>query len=61
MAAARLVDLVRSRSFYLTADDATKMRLDAEIAELIATDPALAGRDTIDVPYRTCVYRMCPA
>ncbi|HEY9484976.1 MAG TPA: class I SAM-dependent methyltransferase [Micromonosporaceae bacterium] len=61
MATARLVDLVRSRSFYLTADDATKMRLDAEIAELIATDPALAGRDTIDVPYRTCVYRMCPA
>jgi hypothetical protein len=37
------------------------MRLDAEIAELIATDPALAGRDTIDMPYLTCVYRMCPA
>ena len=61
MPTARLVDLVRSRSFYLTADDATKTRLDADIAELIATHPALAGRDTIDMPYLTCAYRMRPA
>jgi len=58
---ARLMDLVRSRSSYLTADDATKTRLDAEIAELTASDPALVGRDTIDMPYLTCVYRMRPA
>jgi SAM-dependent methyltransferase len=60
IAPARLVDLARSRSSHLTADDATKARLDGEIAELIATDPALAGRDIVDMPYVTCAYRMRP-
>ncbi|MGW4378779.1 class I SAM-dependent methyltransferase [Kitasatospora sp. NPDC004531] len=54
----RLVDLVRSRSRFLTADAAEQVRLEREIAELVATDPALAGRDSVDLPYRTCVYRM---
>ncbi|WP_043173417.1 class I SAM-dependent methyltransferase [Streptomyces sp. NRRL B-24484] len=54
----RLIDLVRSRSSYLTADAAEQARLDREIGELAATDPALAGRDTVEMPYRTCVYRM---
>ncbi|GAA1234997.1 class I SAM-dependent methyltransferase [Kitasatospora nipponensis] len=54
----RLVDLVRSRSTYLTADAAEQARLDREIAELAATDPALAGRHSVEMPYRTCVYRM---
>ncbi|MBC9711678.1 hypothetical protein H9Y04_03735 [Streptomyces sp. TRM66268-LWL] len=54
----RLTDLVRSRSSYLTADAAEQARLDQEITELAATDPALADRDTIDMPYRTWVYRM---
>ncbi|PJN28177.1 class I SAM-dependent methyltransferase [Kitasatospora sp. CB02891] len=54
----RLVDLVRSRSYYLTADAAERARLDREVGELAATDPALAGRDSVEMPYRTCVYRM---
>ncbi|MFJ5924375.1 class I SAM-dependent methyltransferase [Kitasatospora sp. NPDC092948] len=54
----RLIDLVRSRSSYLTADAAEQARLDREIGELAATDPALAGRDSVEMPYRTCVYRM---
>ncbi|MFD7645829.1 class I SAM-dependent methyltransferase [Kitasatospora sp. NPDC059795] len=54
----RLVDLVRSRSSYLTAGAAERARLDREIGELAATDPALAGRDSVEMPYRTCVYRM---
>jgi SAM-dependent methyltransferase len=58
MPTARLMGLVRSRSFYLNADDATQTRLDAEITDLVDTNPALAGRDTIDMPYLTCVYRM---
>ncbi|WP_055588612.1 methyltransferase domain-containing protein [Peterkaempfera griseoplana] len=33
-------------------------RVDLEIGELAATDPALAGRDSVEMPYRTCVYRM---
>jgi SAM-dependent methyltransferase len=54
----RLVDLVRSRSYYLTAAPAEQARLDREIGELTTTDPALAGTDSVDMPYRTCVYRM---
>ncbi|MER5640150.1 class I SAM-dependent methyltransferase [Kitasatospora sp. NPDC002227] len=54
----RLVDLVRSRSTYLTAHATEQARFDREIGELATTDPALAGRDTVEMPYRTCVYRM---
>ncbi|MFE0458589.1 class I SAM-dependent methyltransferase [Kitasatospora sp. NPDC058965] len=54
----RLTDLVRSRSRYLTADAAERARLDRETGELAATDPALAGRAGVEMPYRTCVYRM---
>ncbi|WP_404870314.1 class I SAM-dependent methyltransferase [Kitasatospora griseola] len=54
----RLIDLVRSRSYYLTADAAERARLDREVGELAATDPALADRDGVEMPYRTCVYRM---
>ncbi|MFJ1791701.1 class I SAM-dependent methyltransferase [Kitasatospora griseola] len=54
----RLIDLVRSRSYYLTADAAEQARLDRGVGELAATDPALAGRDSVEMPYRTCVYRM---
>jgi SAM-dependent methyltransferase len=54
----RLIDLVRSRSYYLVADDAERARLDREIGEFAAADPALAGRDSVELPYRACVYRM---
>ncbi|MFD5563000.1 class I SAM-dependent methyltransferase [Kitasatospora griseola] len=54
----RLIDLVRSRSYYLTADAAERARLDREVGELAATDPALADRDSVEMPYRTCAYRM---
>ncbi|NUT32023.1 MAG: class I SAM-dependent methyltransferase [Hamadaea sp.] len=60
MAPQRLVDLARSRSYYLTADDPEKARLETELAGLAATHPALAGRDTVDLPYLTCVFRMRP-
>lgn len=53
----RLVDLVRSRSYYLTAPADEQARLDREIGELTASDPALAGR-SVEMPYRTCTYRM---
>lgn len=55
-----LVDLARSRSYYLTADDAEKARLERELAALAATHPALAGRDTVDLPYLSCIFRMRP-
>ncbi len=56
----RLTDLVRSRSSYLTADAAEQARLDREIGELATTNPGLTGRDSVEMPYRTCVYRMRP-
>ncbi|MFJ1758549.1 class I SAM-dependent methyltransferase [Kitasatospora sp. NPDC088134] len=54
----RLVDLVRSRSRYLTATPTERARLEREITDLTATHPALAGRDSVEMPYRTCGYRM---
>ncbi len=54
----RLANLVRSRSSYLTATPTEQSRLDRQITDLAATDPALAGHDHVDMPYRTCVYRM---
>ncbi|NUR51882.1 MAG: class I SAM-dependent methyltransferase [Hamadaea sp.] len=58
---AALVDLARSRSYYLTADADEQARLDRDLATLAGTHPDLAGRDVVDMPYRTCVYRMRPA
>ncbi|MEV6967694.1 methyltransferase domain-containing protein [Hamadaea sp. NPDC051192] len=58
---AALVDLARSRSYYLTADAGEQARLTQELTTLAGTHPDLAGRDAVDMPYRTCVYRMRPA
>ncbi|NUT21260.1 MAG: class I SAM-dependent methyltransferase [Hamadaea sp.] len=58
---AALVDLARSRSYYLTADAGEQARLERDLAALAGTHPDLAGRDVVDMPYRTCVYRMRPA
>jgi SAM-dependent methyltransferase len=52
-----LVDLVRSRSYYLTADDARQAQMVAAVRELAATHPDLAGMAQFALPYRTHVYR----
>ncbi len=39
-------------------NDAWRARLDREIGRLVATDPAQAGRDSIEIPYRTRVCRV---
>jgi SAM-dependent methyltransferase len=52
-----LLELVRSRSYYLVADDATRRRVDAMVADLTRAHPDLAGRDSFPLPYRTEVYR----
>jgi SAM-dependent methyltransferase len=52
-----LVELVRSRSFYLTADRAKRAGVDAAISDLCATHPDLAGRDEFELPYVTQAYR----
>lgn len=53
----RLLDLVRSRSYYLTADAAGRERVDAAVRALTREHPDLAGRESFPLPYRTEVYR----
>lgn len=52
-----LVDLIRSRSYYLTATPERRAELESAIRELCATDPALRGRATFGMPYTTRAYR----
>lgn len=50
-----LLDLLRSRSYYLTGSGERKALLERELRELIAT--RLAGQDEFDLPYVTVAYR----
>jgi SAM-dependent methyltransferase len=52
-----LVELVTSRSYYLTARPERQRAIVAAVRELVATHPQLAGRDEFDLPYVTVVYR----
>jgi hypothetical protein len=52
-----LVELLRSRSYYITAAPERKTALEAEVRELAATHPDLAGRTEFGLPYETLVYR----
>jgi SAM-dependent methyltransferase len=52
-----LVDLVRSRSYFLTASTARKVELVAAVRRLAASHRDLAGRAQFAMPYRTHVYR----
>jgi SAM-dependent methyltransferase len=52
-----LLELVRSRSFYLTAEPARRAEVDAAVRDLYATHPDLAGRDEFELPYVTNAFR----
>jgi SAM-dependent methyltransferase len=52
-----LVGLMRTRSYYLTATPAVRTRIEADIRDLLTGHPALAGRETFALPYRTLVFR----
>ncbi|RAO60155.1 class I SAM-dependent methyltransferase [Micromonospora saelicesensis] len=52
-----LLGMVRTRSYWLTASTEDQRRVERELAELLNTHPALTGRDTIELPYRTLVLR----
>ncbi len=52
-----LITLVESRSYMITAtDDHRRATLDA-VRRLMGTNPALAGRDRFELPYRTYCFR----
>jgi SAM-dependent methyltransferase len=53
-----LLDLVRSRSYFITADDAEQASIVAGVNDLLDTDPDLAGRDSWTMPYVTYTFRM---
>ena len=52
-----LIGMVRTRSHYLVADQEHRARVDGELRDLLGTHPDLAGRETIELPYRTLVIR----
>ena len=52
-----LVDLVASRSYIIAGTEGERQRVCAGVRELVATDPALAGRDSFELPYRTRCFR----
>jgi SAM-dependent methyltransferase len=52
-----LVDLMRSRSYYLTASPERQAALEDAIRHLCATHPDLAGRAEFELPYITRAFR----
>jgi SAM-dependent methyltransferase len=54
---AHLVEMMTTRSYYVTADPDTRKRFETDLTELVRTHPDLAGRDAFVLPYRTLVYR----
>ncbi|WCN81226.1 class I SAM-dependent methyltransferase [Micromonospora sp. LH3U1] len=52
-----IVAMLHTRSYWLTAPAERRATIDQELRELLATHPELAGRPTVDLPYRTIVLR----
>jgi SAM-dependent methyltransferase len=52
-----LVDLVKSRSYFITANPDEQARIERAVRDLVAGDPELAGRDEFAMPYVTDAYR----
>ncbi|SCE89388.1 Methyltransferase domain-containing protein [Micromonospora coriariae] len=52
-----VVGMCRTRSYYLTADRQQQASVDRELRELLAGHPDLAGRESVELPYRTLVFR----
>ncbi|MBM0275634.1 class I SAM-dependent methyltransferase [Micromonospora tarensis] len=52
-----LFGMIRTRSYWLTASTDDQQRVQRELAELLDSHPALVGRETIELPYRTLVLR----
>ncbi|MFU8874941.1 class I SAM-dependent methyltransferase [Micromonospora sp. SL4-19] len=52
-----VVGMLHTRSYWLTAPVEEQERVDRELRQLFATHPDLAGRETVELPYRTFVFR----
>jgi len=52
-----LVELIQSRSYYLSATPERKAEIEQEIRQLAREHPDLAGRDEFPLPYTAYAYR----
>ncbi|MEV4386738.1 class I SAM-dependent methyltransferase [Micromonospora sp. NPDC049580] len=52
-----VVAMLHTRSYWLTAPPERRARIDRELRDLFAGHPELAGRETVELPYRTIVLR----
>jgi SAM-dependent methyltransferase len=52
-----LVDLVKSRSYYLTSTPERQAVLESQVRKLATSHPDLVGRDEFDLHYVTVVFR----
>ncbi|MEH0841359.1 class I SAM-dependent methyltransferase [Micromonospora sp. CPCC 205711] len=52
-----VIGMLHTRSSWLTAPAQERQRVDRELRELFATHPDLAGRETVELPYQTLVFR----
>lgn len=57
MSRARFLDLVRSRSYYITASPTAQAATIAALGALLATHPDVAGAEELSVPYITRCFR----
>jgi len=53
-----LIDLLRSRSYFITADDDEKASILRGVNDLLDNDPDVGGRDTWTLPWVTRAFRM---
>jgi len=53
----RFLDLVRSRSYFITSSPGSQRDTIARLEQLFSRHPDLAGRDQLEVPYRTRCFR----
>lgn len=52
-----VIGMLHTRSYWLAAPPEEQERVDRGLRELFATHPDLAGRGTVELPYRTLVFR----
>ncbi|MEH0934371.1 class I SAM-dependent methyltransferase [Micromonospora psammae] len=52
-----VIGMIRTRSYHLTSAPRQQRRVERELRELLATHPDLAGQGTVELPYRTLVFR----
>lgn len=57
MSAARLIELLASRSYVIVAPEEERRQFFAAVQDLVATHPDLAGRESFEMPYITRCFR----